>query len=166
MTPGRNVNGVVANSGLAADIEQMIAKSMRGLCEDSDTYDAVERCLARDIEALALSEIDPGRQLQGEIASWASMTFPGSDLYAVMAHLRDEVDELDHEVKASIRIGSVPERIAEEAADVMHLLFQIAERYGFDLLAETRRKFEINKQRTWGVPDARGVVRHVREGGS
>ena len=51
--------------------------------------------------------------------------------------------------------------IAGEAADMMHLLFQIAELYGFDLLEETRKKFEINKQRTW-EPQPDGTYQHVK----
>lgn len=48
----------------------------------------------------------------------------------------------------------------EECADVMHFLFQIAGQYGFDLMEETRRKFEINQARTWAASED-GIVRHV-----
>ena len=41
------------------------------------------------------------------------------------------------------------------------LLHLMAQDYGVDLKAEVEKKFEKNKSRKWGVPDERGVVRHV-----
>lgn len=99
--------------------------------------------------------------LQREISEWARETFPkpnkGEVARGVWNHFHEEVHEL---TDALIDGGDVK----SEAADVMHLLFQIAELGGFDLLEETRKKFAINQARTWGDSDDHGVVHHVETG--
>ena len=110
--------------------------------------------------------------LQYEISAWANETFPDSAMPGVMAHLIEEVEELFEATQsaeeAAKRNDDDPDmyavkvdEVADECADVMHLLFQVADMYGFDLLAATRLKLKVNKARTWGKPDNNGVVRHV-----
>ena len=118
------------------------------------------------VEGLDAGDMEPelhdGSQptLQERIAAWARTVFPHDDPDAatggVLAHFLEEVGEM---VVAYNEGGDV----REEAADIMHLLFQLAEFGGFDLLAETERKLAINRKRTWGAPDANGVVHHIRE---
>ena len=99
---------------------------------------------------------------QHEIGTWGDDTFPLSTPCSVMAHLADEVRELAVEVDAFSAHPDEATRaaLAEEASDCFLLLSHIAHKCGFDLAA-TDAKFAQNQQRTWGEPDARGVVRHV-----
>ena len=130
--------------------------------------------------------------LQERISAWAATTFPNSTPRAVREHWREEAQELDNVLGVFVRYGTVDDAwvwdakhpldieqapdgpketggrplaqaIEEEAADVMHLLFQVATLCEFDLLDATERKFAVNQARTWGEPDANGVVRHVEE---
>ncbi|HWV23662.1 MAG TPA: dATP/dGTP pyrophosphohydrolase domain-containing protein [Thermomicrobiales bacterium] len=97
-------------------------------------------------------------ELQAEIAAWISATFPHSTTSGLIQHFREEVAELIEELEVQ---EPDEQNLREECADVMHFLFQIAGRHGFDLMEETRRKFEINKTRTWAASDD-GIVRHVK----
>ncbi|MBI3545973.1 MAG: DUF550 domain-containing protein [Gammaproteobacteria bacterium] len=89
-----------------------------------------------------------------QFGTWANMTFAPDGGYrgpSIVAHLSKEVIEL-----------SDNPRDMEELADCMLLLFHLAHQNGGNLQAAIARKFEINKRRKWGKPDARGVVEHVR----
>ncbi len=102
--------------------------------------------------------------IQRSIDRWAAQTFPASTIAGVLAHLNDEVRELNHvfayEVKGRSP-ESVVDRIAEEAADVAILLYQLGTRCGFDLERAVMEKMAVNKARTWGKADpVTGVVRH------
>ncbi len=102
--------------------------------------------------------------IQRSIGRWAAQTFPESRIAGVLAHLNDEVRELNdvfaHEVKG-MSPESALERIAEEAADVAILLYQLGSRCGFDLEQAVIDKMAINKARTWGKADSvTGVVHH------
>lgn len=88
--------------------------------------------------------------LQRQIGIWAALTFPHQTAASKLAHLRDEVTELEQAPADG-----------EEMADIAILLFALAELAGCDLLAEIQKKFQKNKARQWGQPDARGVVKHI-----
>lgn len=88
--------------------------------------------------------------LQAEIGAWGDKTFPKSTFRSVLAHLKKEIGEL------------LTEENAVEAADCAMLLIHYSHKQGFSLRDEIRKKFEINKGRTWGTPDKDGVVEHVR----
>lgn len=97
-------------------------------------------------------------ELQEEIVGWLRETFPHSTRARLIQHFREEVDELVAELEAE---SPDLQNLREECADVMHFLYDIGGRYGFDVLEETRRKFGINQARTWAVSDD-GIVRHVQ----
>ena len=101
--------------------------------------------------------------LQEATGTWGDETFPHSTARSVMDHLKDEIGELDVEVDAYLAERSPEGRaaLAEEAADCYLLLLHIAHKYGFDLEVAATAKLARNRVRTWGEPDARGVVRHV-----
>jgi NTP pyrophosphatase (non-canonical NTP hydrolase) len=86
-----------------------------------------------------------------EIGEWGAETFPASTDHSKLTHLFLEVGEL----KARPASG-------EEMADVVMLVSHLAYAHGVDLMAEIRKKLEICRARTWGEPDADGVVEHVR----
>lgn len=52
--------------------------------------------------------------------------------------------------------------LADEAADVLIVLYGMAALYGFDLHAEVDRKMEINRDRKW-IANGDGTGRHVRQ---
>lgn len=106
-------------------------------------------------------------QLQAEVGEWANVTFgranDPSAMRKVANHLEDEVIEL-----SALRLErplSTWEcgHVQEEAADCALLLFHLAHLGEFSLEGAVRAKFERNKARQWGEPDARGVITHVRD---
>lgn len=87
--------------------------------------------------------------LQYRVGIWGHATFGTPDKSIYVAHLRDELDELEH--------GG---NIEEECADMALLLYHFAFRFGFDLNEAIERKFEIVQKRTYGKTDDRGVRHH------
>ena len=90
------------------------------------------------------------KQLQEEISEWAYQTFPHQNPNSKIAHLKDEVNELE----------LIPDD-AEEMADVAILLFNLAEMHGYDLEVEIEKKMAKNRLRKWGEPDEQGVCHHI-----
>lgn len=106
-----------------------------------------------------------GIEFQREIGLWGEATFPDSTPKTIMAHLREEVAELDHEVR-NWKDYAGPARyfqqvaIGEELADCYLLLLHLAHRIGIDLDMAAAEKFDTNQQRTWH-DDGRGYAKHV-----
>lgn len=101
-------------------------------------------------------ELPPGAvdtldSLRDEVNLWQRDTFLERTPSSIAAHLVKEARELQ----------KAPDDL-EEMADVALLLFGLAD--GLDLVGAIRAKLEKNKRRTWGEPDAAGVVEHVAEG--
>jgi hypothetical protein len=96
---------------------------------------------------------------QQSISIWASETFgaAGSNI-RVAARANEEMAEL-------IRALSVDDnhpKAAEEIADIVIVLYRVAERLGIDLLSEIDRKMAINRLRKWNL-DGTGHGYHVRD---
>lgn len=89
--------------------------------------------------------------LADEARVWGNATFTQSTSASKAAHLLREATELKKE----------PDDLTE-AADVFLLLAHLTD--GRPFVEAVRAKLEANKLRTWGVPDAEGVVEHVAEG--
>jgi hypothetical protein len=96
------------------------------------------------------------RLLENQIIRWADKTFPNSRDYSKMMHLKKEVKELEEAVFFGKRADMI-----EEAADVAIILIHLIGTG--DLKQAIRRKFKVLKKRKWGLPDADGVVEHIRE---
>jgi len=101
--------------------------------------------------------------LQKEISDWSRETF-GSGTPQVLTKLDNEYRELVDSItilEDSDNIVVVEEDgAAEEAADVLFMLFQLAQNLGFDLIETTREKFEKNRARSWAEqPD--GTYQHT-----
>lgn len=88
-----------------------------------------------------------------DITAWQAVTFPHATPHSTTRHLLKEATELHADPTD-----------AEEMADVFLMLVAAANASGVDLPAAIRAKLEKNKRRTWGAPDADGVVEHVAEG--
>lgn len=91
-------------------------------------------------------------QFQTEVGKWADRQFPQSTLQSIVAHLTDEVEELNQAPADKL-----------EMADILLLLMHLAHKQDIDLLVAAKEKFEIVKKRRWGIPDHRGVVKHIKE---
>lgn len=93
--------------------------------------------------------------LQADVCAWAEQTFPAATLKTTMTHLRRKLDEIERDPND-----------ATEWAVVFLILLHGSSRFGLlnfsTIERAARAKFEINKTREWGKPDAEGVVEHVR----
>lgn len=110
-------------------------------------------------------------ELQRELGEWARATFPHGTSESILAHLKEEIGELE----AAIQPARSPrgyrtrrasseryDAIGEEIADCIILLLHLAHRHGIIAEAEVRKKFERNKRRTWESDDnGRGYRKHV-----
>lgn len=116
--------------------------------------------------------------LDDEITAWAEETFPREnpyDINPIMIHLRREWREFEYAITEwalcymrtespdTDEAGEKLDLVFEEAADMRILLTHLVGRLSGNLAKETILKFHKNKQRTWGEPDAFGVVEHIRE---
>jgi hypothetical protein len=120
-------------------------------------------------EALLLAKKVIGGRVESQqsIAQWAAATFgePGSDM-RIACRANEEMAELLRALSISAATSEgyrhrATESAAGEAADVVIVLFRLAERMGFDLLAEVDRKMAVNRARRWEV-DKSGCGQHVR----
>ena len=94
-------------------------------------------------------------ETQSTINAWQRERFPTAAVGGVIGHLREEFREF------LTAVPGTPEA-AEEAADIVILLYCIAMLEGFDLHAEIDKKMAKNRTRQWVIqPD--GTGRHVRE---
>lgn len=97
-------------------------------------------------------------KLINEIAEWQDKIFTEATPLSAAIHLQREVRELVFDLTS----GN-PKSMRLELADVFFLLVAVAHLSGVELEEAVLEKFEINKKRVWGKPDAEGVVEHVRE---
>lgn len=104
---------------------------------------------------------------QTMVGEWGERTFPQATVFSILAHLAEEIDELDdavtHPVSFTSREANI-QHAAEEAGDCYMLLLHLAHRLGFDLEGIAREKFESPafQSRTWH-DDGRGYAKHVEE---
>ncbi|MCB9245952.1 MAG: DUF550 domain-containing protein [Flavobacteriales bacterium] len=97
-------------------------------------------------------------KLFNEVIAWQKATFPGSTALSKLSHLREELDELEADLKSDS-----PARWLE-FADCFLLLFGCAAADGMsynDIQEIIEKKLLINRSRKWGSPDEHGVVRHT-----
>ena len=96
---------------------------------------------------------------QASISVWATETFGDASSNArVAARANEEMAELLLHLTADDRSPAA----IEEAADIVIILYRLADRMGKDLLAEVDRKMAINRKREWNVTSC-GHGYHKRE---
>ena len=94
------------------------------------------------------------------VTDWQKETFKGVTARSQVAHLRDELEELDFDLehrKPNARL---------EFADCFILLFGAATASGMDyddIRNAIQEKMKINKARKWGAPKENGIINHIRE---
>jgi NTP pyrophosphatase (non-canonical NTP hydrolase) len=90
------------------------------------------------------------------IRIWGDETFGNvSDLSALVARARGELDELELAIKAKDKA-----EIGREAADVVILLHRLVALAGMDLADEVDAKMAVNRARIW-KPAGDGTGGHV-----
>lgn len=86
--------------------------------------------------------------IQSSICHWAEAAFgPVRDPLALYRRAQLEMDEL----QASLQAKDDSTLIAGELADVLILLYRLAQESGVDLDAAVKQKLAINKAREWQV---------------
>jgi len=96
--------------------------------------------------------------LQHAVSQWAERTFgPTSSNARVAARANEEMAEL---LRTLTTDDGATGKAIEEAADVVIILFRLADRMGYDLLGEVRSKMQVNAQRVW-QRDGSGHGYHV-----
>ena len=99
-------------------------------------------------------------ETQKTVSAWTEATFGKASSNArVAARANEEMAEL---LRALTSDDNHPKAI-EEAADIVIILYRLAERMGADLHDEINRKMAVNRQRQWNV-DVDGHGYHVRAG--
>lgn len=95
---------------------------------------------------------------QDTINQWISATFgqAGSN-FSVAARANQEMSEL----LMALAVDDNHPKAVEEAADIVIVLYRLAERFGADLHAEIDRKMDVNRGRRWSVANGHGY--HVKE---
>lgn len=100
-------------------------------------------------------------QMQQRVGDWGNRTFPESTTRTILAHLKDEIKELDDVDKL---IPLATDAHQEEAADCLLLLLHFAHRRGFSLFDAAVVKAAINEKRVWQTEkNASGYFGHVTE---
>ena len=117
---------------------------------------------------VAQAQVDPAPTLDGlqaMIGAWHDETFGAGSgvrrLDAIAEHLIREAFELRNG-KPSAPPYQPPHQ-PEEAADCAILLLAHAARASYSLHQAILERFAVLQTRTWGEPDADGVIEHVRE---
>jgi len=95
-----------------------------------------------------------------DISKWQRATFGEATTMSKLAHLNEELTELNNEL-----ILGNKESAKSEFADCFILLFGAADQYGLtyeDICKCIDEKMVINKNRKWGKPKENGVVNHIK----
>lgn len=101
-------------------------------------------------------------ETQASICDWTEATFGSASSNArIAARANEEMAELLRALTSDDNHSGA----VEEAADIVIILYRLAQRMGCDLHDEIDRKMAINRQRQWNVgSDGHGY--HVRAGSS
>lgn len=100
-------------------------------------------------------------ETQATIREWGLKTFGKARGPLLISRMLDEVTEMLDVALSARRAKSRQEKIGEEAADILIMLFQVCSAYNVDLLAAVDEKMFKNRQRSWTVTK-KGVGRHVK----
>lgn len=91
--------------------------------------------------------------LQYDLRQWTEKQFPTRSMRSILAHLREEIQELEDQPKD-----------IKEFADCFMLLLDAAsfqEIYISDIWRAAGEKLIENKDRTWGEPNEEGFCEHI-----
>lgn len=97
------------------------------------------------------------QEIAKEINDWQDRIFIHATPLSAAKHLQREIRELIFDIE-----NGNPKTAESEVADCFILLLAVTYLLGIDLEQATDEKMAINFKRSWGEPDADGVVEHVR----
>jgi hypothetical protein len=105
-----------------------------------------------------MENTDMTHEDQKSINDWITETFgeAGSN-FSVASRANQEMSEL----LMALAVDDFDPKAVEEAADIVIVLYRLAERLGADLMAEVDRKMLINRSRQWNVAHGHGY--HVKD---
>jgi NTP pyrophosphatase (non-canonical NTP hydrolase) len=113
------------------------------------------------------------QHFQTMVTSWQDQTFTSATTRTRFDHLLDEfreltrvVDDLEWGRGNECDNGFIARRRSEmgfELADMFLLMLALAGGEDIRISYYIVKKFEINQERTWGEPNEKGYVEHVRE---
>jgi NTP pyrophosphatase (non-canonical NTP hydrolase) len=127
-------------------------------CRECDALEGLARAIDDAKNARIAVVARTGLETQDSIEEWRRDTFGVPSTAArLAARANVEMAELLDELSAGRN-----EAAAVECADVVIVLFGVAERLGVDLLAEVDKKMAINRDRKWTVAGD-GTGKHVRD---
>jgi len=93
------------------------------------------------------------RETQSSVAEWAESTFGPVPCHGIIAaRANEEMAEL----LATVARGGSSLSILREAADVVIVLYRLAQYHGRDLLEEVDGKMALNRRREWNVQNGDG----------
>jgi NTP pyrophosphatase (non-canonical NTP hydrolase) len=99
------------------------------------------------------------RETQRSISDWAEQTFgPASSNMRVATRANEEMAEL----LRALAVDDNNSKAWDEMADVLIVLFRLADRTGIDLLWMVDEKMKINRARVW-KQDGSGHGYHIRD---
>lgn len=146
--------------------EQIISRLVRGVPVFAEPEGAGWRVSRRyTAELIEASVLADARAIDVDaICAWQAEVFPSATAQSVRAHLRREMLELEEAIDNAsgdeCTHGDL-DAVAEEAADVVHLLAALCAAHGRHLGEAVAKKLAVNHARTWKAPDSLGVVEHV-----
>ncbi len=100
---------------------------------------------------------DAASETQQSICAWAEETFgPATSAATLHARALPEMEELSDALRTGDR-----QEVAHELADIVILLYRVAQESGVDLHTAIDEKMAINRARQW-VPAGDGTGKHVK----
>jgi NTP pyrophosphatase (non-canonical NTP hydrolase) len=103
------------------------------------------------------AKLKPESWDQKSITEWAEKTFGYPSFKDLFNKTNDEYQELYDEVYETDKVNY--DGVQKESADVVIMLFQLAEFIGFDLMEEVQKKMNVNVNRKW-AKTGEGVGQH------
>jgi len=95
-------------------------------------------------------------ETQDSVAAWTTVTFGSPEPIVAAARANEEMAEL----LTAVAKTKPDDYVAEEMADVVIVLYQLASTMGLDLHEAIDQKMRKNRARKW-IADGTGVGRHV-----
>lgn len=108
-----------------------------------------------------LSEVEED---QNSISEWAESTFGDITGPRAITRTNKEMAELLTIISMPVPAIRKPfiDKIRDECADILIILFQVANVYRFDLMLAVDEKMKINRARKWKL-DGTGCGQHIEE---
>jgi hypothetical protein len=98
-------------------------------------------------------------ETQQTISEWAVKTFGYATRERSIDRMVEEVEELKE-----VNVNGVEafDEVSNECADILIILYQVADTFGFNLHACVDHKMEINRSRKWKIAGD-GTGQHIKE---